>query len=234
MDVREGSPRPRVVSVQVGLPEDRDVPLPSGRPGPPLRTAIWRASVDGPITVDRLGASGDAVGDTDNHGGPDKALCAYVADHLPAWSDRLGVEMAPGAFGENLSLTGLDEEQVAIGDVHRIGTVVTQVSQPRAPCATLARRWQVHDLVIQVRASRRTGWYLRVLEPGELQAGQAVELLERLNPAWTIARLNALLYGPAEEERLYPGADAGAAAHAAELPELSDEWRLMLRRVALG
>jgi MOSC domain-containing protein YiiM len=224
---------PRLVAVQVGLPEDRDVPLASGRPGPPLRTAIWRSTVDGPVRVETLGAEGDGVGDVDNHGGTDKALCAYVVDHLPGWSRQLGLDMAPGAFGENLSLTGLDEEEVAIGDVFRIGSTVTQVSQPRSPCATLARRWQVHDLVPQVRRSGQTGWYHRVLEPGEVQAGDAVELLERPHPAWTIARCNAVAYGLWDVEERDPEL-AAAAGEGAALPELSAEWTGLLRRLAQG
>lgn len=215
--------------MQVGLPEDRDLPLPSGRPGPTLRTAIGRAPVEGPVHVGPSGAAGDAVGDTEHHGGPDKALCAYVVDHLPFWRARLDREMEPGAFGENLSLTGADEGEVAVGDVYEVGTAVVQVSQPRGPCATLARRWQVHDLVTQVRGTGWTGWYLRVLRSGSIAAGMSLRLRERPHPEWTIARCNEVAY------RERPDASTAAqAAVAAELEALSAEWRMMLRRVARG
>jgi MOSC domain-containing protein YiiM len=221
----------QVVSVQIGRPQERDLPLPSGRPGPPLRSAIWKQPLHGPVRIGRLGAWGDAVADTDNHGGPDKALCVYPADHLPRWSAHLGVEMTPGAFGENLSVSGLDESEAAIGDVYEIGTVTVEVSQPRSPCAKLARRWGVHDMVLQVRSSGRSGWYVRVLREGELEAGQPVVLVDRPNPTWCIARCNAVTWGLHGAAHRDP-ALVEAAREGAELPALSAEWRGMLRHVA--
>ena len=94
-------------------------------------------------------------------------------------------DMPYGAFGENLTIAGLSEESVCIGDIFRIGDVTFEVSQPRQPCWKLARRWRMHELLGLVVRNGRSGWYLRVLEEGWIEAGMPVELIERPNPAWS-------------------------------------------------
>ncbi len=178
----------RLVSVQVGTPITVGNPDAEDRMERAFTSAIWKAPVSGTVLAGRLGLSGDAVANTKVHGGPDQALLMYAAAHYPAWEAELGRPMGPGAFGENLTVDGLDEDSTCIGDVVDLGAVTLQVTQPRQPCATLARRHQVPDMIAIVRQNGRSGWYLRVLAGGPVEAGQAIRLAERPNPAWTVRR----------------------------------------------
>jgi MOSC domain-containing protein YiiM len=149
-----------------------------------------------PVKVDILGLAGDAQADLRNHGGEFKAVHCYAWSHYPAWREELPPNPlldAPGAFGENLSLNGLDETTVCIGDRWRVGSVVFAVSQGRQPCFKLNLRFGVPDMAIRVQRSLRTGWYLRVVKPGTLTTGDAIELLERPHPDYSIASLLALI-----------------------------------------
>jgi MOSC domain-containing protein YiiM len=178
----------RLVSVQVGTPITVGIPDAEDRMERAFTSAIWKAPVSGTVLAGRLGLSGDAVANTKVHGGPDQALLMYAAAHYPVWEAELGRPMGPGAFGENLTVDGLDEDSTCIGDVIELGGVTLQVTQPRQPCATLARRHQVPDMIAIVRRNGRSGWYLRVLAGGPVEADQAIRLAERPNPAWTVRR----------------------------------------------
>ena len=147
---------------------------------------------------------GDGQADLENHGGVDKAVLAYSADHYDKWRHELGMDMPHGAFGENLTIAGLNERSVHIGDVFGIGEARFEVSQPRQPCWKLARRWRMHELPGLVVQNGRSGWYLRVLKPGRIARQMPVTLLERPNPEWSIARANQILY----HGRRRPGADS--------------------------
>lgn len=149
-----------------------------------------------PVKVNILGLTDDAQADLRNHGGEFKAVHCYSWSHYPTWREELPANPlldAPGAFGENLSIDGLDETTVCIGDCWRVGSVVFAVSQGRQPCFKLNLRFGVPDMAIRVQRSLRTGWYLRVIEPGTLTAGDAIELLERPHPDYPIATLLALI-----------------------------------------
>jgi MOSC domain-containing protein YiiM len=179
--------------------------------------------VDEPRWLGRLNLEGDAQADLRVHGGPDRALLAYSADHYPDWRAELGrPELPHGAFGENLTIAGLSEDDVCIGDVYRLAGASVQVSEPRGPCWKLAWRWQVEDLDERVRASGRTGWYLRVLEEAEIRPGLEVELRERPNSGWTVRRAAAAMQGRRR--------DARAAAELAGCVGLSAGWRERLER----
>ena len=128
--------------------------------------------------------------------------------------------MAFGAFGENFTIDGLAEPDVAVGDVFRVGGAVVQVSQPRQPCWKLARRWKIKTLTLTVQESGRTGWYFRVLSQGLVAAGDAVERIERPHPGWTIAEANRIMHRDK--------ADRDAAAALAALPALSASWKATL------
>jgi MOSC domain-containing protein YiiM len=146
--------------------------------GREMTTSICKKPVAGPCVLTRLGFEGDGVGDPTHHGGSDKAVCAYSIDHYPWWERVLGITMPPAAFGENLSVTGMREEDFCIGDIYRIGTTEVQVSQPRQPCMTLAARYGREDLVKLVVDSGRSGLYFKVLKEGRIQAGDEVTLIE--------------------------------------------------------
>jgi MOSC domain-containing protein YiiM len=163
-------------------------------------SAIWKDSVVGPIKLGALGLQGDQVANTRVHGGPDQALLMYAATHYPLWRAEWGRDaIAFGAFGENLTVSGLTEETACIGDVLDIGQARLQVSQPRQPCATLARRHQVADMIKLVQQNGRSGWYLRVLREGVLAAGDPIALVNRPHPEWTVRRAARAWLGRKEQ-----------------------------------
>ena len=149
--------------------------------------------VHGPVMVRPLGIDGDQQVDLRVHGGPDKAVYAYAVRHYPEWRVQFPQHaglLVPGGLGENLSVDACDETQVCINDIVSVGSVTLQVTQPRQPCFKFALRF---DDVAMPRAMIHngfSGWYYRVLEPGMLAAGAEIRLVERLNPAWPIERVN--------------------------------------------
>jgi MOSC domain-containing protein YiiM len=214
---------PLLVSIQVGQPTAYDAPgAVDGQPRA-WATAFFKTPVSGSVLVTRLGVAGDGQADTVNHGGVDKAVLAYSADHYSYWRQQLSLpEMPLGGFGENLSIEGSQESTVCLGDQWRAGDVLLEVSQPRQPCWKMSRRWQLPNLAAQVQANGRSGWYLRVLSEGALEAGMELELIRRPHPSWTVARANRLMHH--EKDNL-----AGAAQLAA-LPELAAAWKESLQK----
>src|SRR5277367_3306676 len=157
-------------SVQIGTPRRYGSEDAAAAHDKPWATGFFKNQVDGPVFVSTTNLAGDGQADLKNHGGIDKAVLAYSANHYPKWRDELRMpDMPCGAFGENLTIAGFNEESVCIGDIVRIGGVTFEVSQPRQPCWKLARRWRMHELVGFVVRNGRTGWYLRVLEEGWIE-----------------------------------------------------------------
>jgi len=164
-----------LVSVNVGLPKY----LGQHR-GNPVRSGIAKM----PVTVDSLwldtlNLEGDAQADLRVHGGPDKAVYAYASEHLPAWSEELGEELGPAAFGENLTTSGVTENDVCIGDRWAWGDAVLEVCQPRTPCFKLALHRHRGDIGRRFKESGRSGWYLRVLQPGQVPVAGPITVEER-------------------------------------------------------
>ena len=162
-----------------------------------VMSGIAKAAVAAPSWLAEEGLEGDVQGDRRVHGGPEKALLHYAFDHYPAWRSEIGDEpllARPGAFGENISASGLTEHAVAIGDVFRIGGARVQVSQPRQPCWKLNARFGISDMARRVQNTGRTGWYYRVLAPGRIDPEDDLELLDRPASEWTIARLQRAFY----------------------------------------
>jgi MOSC domain-containing protein YiiM len=150
------------------------------------------------VHVGALGLDGDEQADLQVHGGIDKAVYAYGAQNYPAWRADFPEHTAlfvPGGVGENLPMQGLDERQVCIGDQHRVGTALLTVCQPRQPCHKFALRFNDPRVVHAMTSNGRCGWYYRVSREGDLTAGDAVELVARPNPQWTVARFAALQSG---------------------------------------
>jgi MOSC domain-containing protein YiiM len=207
-----------LLSIQVGLPARRGTEGASDPAEGAWSSAIFKDAVTGPVRLDLTNLAGDRQADLAVHGGADKAVLAYSNDHYPAWRRELRLpEMGPGAFGENFTVDGLDEESVCIGDSFTVGEALVQVSQPRAPCWKLARRWSRPDLPKRVVQTGRTGWYLRVLRPGLVEGGQPMVLVERPFPRFAIARVNGAAYGSPEDQDLAP--------ELAVCPLLSQGWR---------
>ena len=136
----------------------------------------------------RTNLDGDRQADLHVHGGPDRAVMLYGAAHYPLWEAELGRRLEPGAFGENLTVEGLDEWLACLGDVLAVGEALIQLSQVRSPCYKVAYRNRVPDLVERISTTGRSGFYARVLREGRLWAGAPIELVERPNPKWTLDR----------------------------------------------
>jgi MOSC domain-containing protein YiiM len=211
----------RVDSIQIAMPADLGDPASADPMDRPWRSGFFKRPVLGPVLVTPETIEGDGVADRVNHGGPDKAILGYAAEHYAGWRTLLGPDAPAGGFGENLTLDGLSEATVRIGDVYAIGDggVVLEVSQPRQPCWKLGRRWRRADVPQLVLATGFTGWYFRVRSTGTMAAGAAVRLVDRPFGSLTIAVLNDMLYGRRP-----------ATAAAADCPALAAGWRAQLRR----
>jgi MOSC domain-containing protein YiiM len=173
---------PHIVSVNVGTPQQLSV-----RRGRPMMSAIAKAPVAGRVRVEGINVAGDAQADRRVHGGPEKAVYAYAREDVDWWEGELGRELAPGMFGENLTLAGVDVSGALIGERWRAGTVVLEVCQPRLPCSKLGLRFGDLRMVKRFGEASRPGAYLRIVEPGELGAGDAVEVLFRPEHDVTVA-----------------------------------------------
>lgn len=149
------------------------------RQGGRVPTGIWKLPASGPVTATRNGLGGDTQADPSVHGGPDKAVYAYAREDTDWWEGELGRALEHGAFGENLTLRGVDVSGARVGELWRVGTTLLEVSEPRLPCWKLGARMGDPKFVKRFAKALRPGAYLRVLEDGELAAGDAVELVDR-------------------------------------------------------
>ncbi len=160
----------QLLSVNVG----REQPLNNGKATG--TSGIFKIPASAPVQVMRNGLEGDAIVDVENHGGYDQAIYVYGGADYDWWASTLGRALAPGTFGENLTISGLESAPVQIGDRLRVGAVVLEVTAPRIPCATLAARMGDPTFVKRFRKAERPGLYCRVVEPGKVQAGDPVGL----------------------------------------------------------
>jgi MOSC domain-containing protein YiiM len=225
--LRPHAPSPILHSIQVGTPKNYGFEDATDTHDKPWTTGFFKTPIEGRIFVGTTNLVGDGQADLRNHGGVDKAVLAYSADHYPKWREELRTpDMPHGAFGENLTIVGLSEESVCIGDIFHIGEVAFEVSQPRQPCWKLARRWRMHELLGMVVRNGRSGWYLRVLKEGWIEALMPVELIERPNPEWSIARANKILHHCRQ--------DLALTLDLADVPGLAASWVDELRERAEG
>jgi MOSC domain-containing protein YiiM len=207
----------RLVSVNVGRPAQLSV-----RRGRPLMSAIGKAPVSGRVRVAGVNVDGDDQADRRVHGGPDKAVYAYSAEDGAWWSGELGRDVLPGAFGENLTVEGVDVSGAIIGERWRIGSVELEVAQPRLPCVKLGLRFEDPKMVKRFAQAGRPGAYLRIVAEGELEAGDEIVISDRPGHGVTIAQVARAI---TLDETLLR-----AAAAAPELPESLSRW--MLERAA--
>ena len=216
----------QLISLQIGQPQERTSQIADGAEAV-WTSGIFKSSVSGRVYLSVTGLDGDGQADLKNHGGPDKAVCCYAAAHYPHWRGTLGLredQFPFGAFGENFTLRGLTEETVCLGDIYAVGSARVQVSQPRVPCFKLGRRWGLATLPGLVMQNGGTGWYLRVLQTGEVGPGDALTRLERPLPDWPISRLNDAMYVRKDDKEL--------AVKIADLPLLAEAWRSYFHRRA--
>ena len=185
-------------------------------------SAIDKHPVDGRVAIRSLGLAGDAVADPKYHGGPEMAVHHYPHDHYPIWRDYLGghdLLSRYGAFGENIVATGLTENQVHIGDRFRIGGALLEISQPRQPCWKIEHWFARKGMIKHILRTHACGWYYRVIEEGEAEAGDAIERVEVGHAEWSVARVFAALFDP--DDRTTP-ADLRAIVN---LDRLCPQWR---------
>lgn len=183
-------------------------------------SAIGKTPVAGPLMLGFEGLEGDEQADRAVHGGPEKALHHYPADHYAAWADvwpEHAATFAAGGFGENVSTTGVTETDLCLGDRLRLGEALVEICQGRQPCWKLSAHTGIGEMAARLQKSGRTGWYYRVIEPGRVVAGDPVVLAGRRHPDWPLSRIIAARFDP----RLDPATAAAIAA----LPELSQSWR---------
>jgi MOSC domain-containing protein YiiM len=179
------------------------------------RSSIYRDRVTGPVELELRGLAGDKVTQR-YHGSPDSAVCGHLLDHYHFWNEQYGMDLQAGNVGENFTLANISEDEICIGDVYRVGTAQVQVSSPRIPCENQARRIGRSDWIKLTLKELRPGFYLRVLEPGVVQAGDGFKLGERLNPGSSLTVFNRCWYHDF---------DPALAGKFATMPGLSEWWQ---------
>ena len=208
----------RVLSVNVGLPRDVEWE------GRIVHTGIWKDPVEDRRVVRRLNVDGDGQGDVQGHGGPNRAVFVYQIESYRYWEQFLDRDdFSYGQFGENFTVDGLADDEVCIGDRYRIGSAVFEVSQPRVTCYRVGIRMSEPRMPSLLVAHRRPGFYLRVLEEGEVGAGDAIDRLQRGPEAMTVAEVDGLLYLPGHARR--------DLIRALRIPALSEGWQGSFREM---
>ena len=182
---------PQVVAVHVGRPRTVD----AGRTS--VTTAIWKQPVAGRVAVRGVNLAGDDQADRSVHGGPDKAVYAYAQEEVEAWSAELGRDLGAAPFGQNLTTVGVDVSSAVIGERWRVGTTLLEVAQPRVPCYKLALRIGEPGFVKRFALASRPGAYLRIVDEGELGAGDDIEVVGRPDHQVTSRMVfDAMLHDP--------------------------------------
>jgi MOSC domain-containing protein YiiM len=177
----------KIVSTNIGRIREVDW---NGRK---ITTGIFKEPVEGPLHLGKSGVNKDEVADQKHHGGSDKACYLYAQDHYAYWQERFPEAVWNwGIFGENLTVSGLDEGKINIGDKYQLGSALVQVSQPRLPCYKLGIRFGTGKVVKQFLESPYPGVYLRVLEEGQVKAGDQMELVERNEDGMTVREVYSL------------------------------------------
>ncbi|WP_232662730.1 MOSC and FAD-binding oxidoreductase domain-containing protein [Pseudonocardia sp. TRM90224] len=209
---------PTLVSVNVGEPRDVEWN------GATVHTGAWKYPVDGGGTARRLGIDGDGQGDTAGHGGPNRAVLVYQLESYRYWSERLGRgHLEPGTFAENLTVEGLADTEVCIGDRYRIGEAEFEVSQPRVTCYRAGLRIGEPQLAALLVAHHRPGFYMRVVREGRVRAGDPIVRTATGPERVSVADADALLY--------LPDRDLDTLRRAVRIPALSPGWQASLRQL---
>jgi len=200
-----------VVQLSVGKPQ------PMKFQNTVIETAFRKKQVKSDVFLSRLNFEGDLQADQKNHGGPDKAVLAYSEDHYTYWNQQLNIRIAPSSFGENITVRGLNEDSVCIGDIFEIDNAVIQVSQPRKPCYKVAASLGLKTLPALLEATGYTGYYFRVLKEGWVTEKPKMKLAERGQGRVSIAEINKVMYTkPLNIEAL---------KSYVELPDLADDLK---------
>ena len=202
-----------IASINIGTP--REVAYAEGRK---IKTSLKRNPVKGKVFLDLMGFEGDQVADPVNHGGRDKAVCGYPANHYSIWKEELSRNMPPASFGENLTIEGLTEDRIHIGDIFRVGEAEVQCTQPRQPCHKLTKIFGFPKLASRIQVLGYCGYYFRVLKQGWLQAGMTVERIHSDREKISVKTAHYLMY---RDKTKYKAIEE-LMAH----PALSESWKM--------
>lgn len=203
-----------VHSLNVGKPVEVE------HQGKLVRTGIFKTPVTEARYLSSVNFAGDEQADLKYHGGPDKAVCVYPYERYAYWEEKLGITLALGAFGENITTEGMLEDEICIGDRFRMGGTMVQVSQPRQPCFKLGVKHGLPELPLAIQHTGYTGYYFRVLQEGEVRPGDQLELVERHPAGVTLAFANRVMHVDKE--------DADGIRRILAVEELSTSWREQL------
>jgi len=207
----------QLLSVNVSLP--KNVPY----QGEILTTGIYKEPRAGRVTLHRTHLEGDGQADLVAHGGADKAVYAYTVENYTYWQAELGVAAFPyGQFGENFTVTDMPEDAVCIGDVYQVGAVRLEVSQPRLPCFKLTHKMGIHAFEKQFLESLRVGFYLRVVQGGQVGAGDAIQRLQVGAEQMTIQEITHAV--------MFDKTNRAQVERALSIPALSSAWREWLQK----
>ncbi len=215
-EIHTNQSRMKLISVNIGLPRKVNFR------GEVVTTGIYKEPVKGRVKLRKLNLEGDGQADLSVHGGEDKAVYAYPMEHYEYWRRMLpNADLAWGAFGENFTTEGLVEDTVNIGDEYKIGTAKLIVVQPRMPCYKLGVRFGRADIIKHFLVSGRSGFYFRVLQEGEVRAGDAIELISRDKNDITVKDVVRLFTHERDIEKL---------ERASRVEALPEEWRDYFRK----
>jgi ferredoxin-NADP reductase/MOSC domain-containing protein YiiM len=210
-----------LLSVNVGLPKD------VAWQGRTVHTGVWKNPVPGPVLARRLNLDGDGQGDLAGHGGEQRAVMVYQAGSYEHWAHHFGRDdLGHGSFGENLTVDGLPDDEVCIGDRYRIGEAEFEVTQPRVTCYRVGMRLGEPELPALLVSHHRPGFYMRVIREGRIQAGDQITRTRNGPGALTVAETDALLY--------LPHRDHARLLDALKIPALSPGWQQSFRELAAG
>ena len=208
----------KIISINIASPS-----LVSLDGGPKkYKSGIFKTPVSGPIFLDHLGLKGDGVGDTKIHGGEDLALCVYCVEHLSYWNEKLNRKLESGSLGENLSVEGMLETDVNIGDIFEVGSAQVQISQPRQPCHKLNKVFNDQSMACSIKKTGFSGYYLRVLKPGLVEPGDTINLFHKDPSEFSVEKANALLRKG--------GINIQYMEELISHPALSSDWREMIQK----
>src|SRR4051812_36745436 len=210
-----------LLAVNVGMPKD------VRWQGKTVFTGVFKDPVEGPRRVRRLNVNGDGQGDLGGHGGEQRAVFVYQMDSYRHWQQELGrSDFVYGQFGENFPVEGLSDDEVCIGDRYRIGTAVFEVTQPRVTCYRVGLRMNDPRIPALLVSHRRPGFYFRVLEEGEVEAGDEIVKIADGPEGMPVAEVDALLY--------LPGHPRQQLLRALRIPALSPGWQASFQALLAG
>ena len=203
----------KLISINIALPEM----VTFGNRTKKHRTGIYKKPVKEKIFLDENGFQGDGVGDSRLHGGEDLAVCCYFTDHFSFWENELDRKLGPGAFGENLSLAGINENHIYVGDIFSLGNAKIEVSQPRQPCHKLNKVFEYQGMACKVQTTGYTGCYFRVIKKGWVSPDSKIKKIEESKDKISIETINILMFKDKKNLNLLK--------KVSEQEALSLEWR---------